>query len=321
MRGHSALLERPTGYGLREKLCWLGLIALALLARQVMPAATLGALDLVSGPPSPGSDHDRARENFPGSAFFYVEGAFDPAPDVAFANDTHVLALSSSPAALALPFRARSALDQYRATNCLTSAIYYEAGNEPEDGQRAVAQVVLNRMRHPAWPHSVCAVVYQGSERADTRCQFTFSCDGAMARVPASASWARARRVATEALAGSVFAPVGLATHYHTLAVHPHWAGSLTPVAVVGAHIFYRLRGDAGSPRAFSATYTGLELQTGPSPRTATPDKGILPPIAPIITFSSTTSPVSSPSPVAPEDSLPRSTIRPEFRSSGRPLI
>ena len=171
--------------------------------------------------------------------------------------------------AAATPFSVagRSSTDMLRASLCLTSAIYYEAANEPDDGQRAVAQVVLNRVRHPAYPNSVCGVVYQGTERNDTLCQFTFGCDGAMARAPTSLGWARARRVAVAALSGSVFAPVGLATHYHTLAVAPYWRTSLTPTGIFGAHIFYKMPGGAGEPRAFHARYYGAEPTPAPKPK------------------------------------------------------
>src|SRR3982750_5030053 len=115
-----------------------------------------------------------------------------------------------------------------RSLQCLTEAIYYEARNQSDDGQRAVAQVVLNRVRHPAYPNTVCGVVYQGSERS-TGCQFSFTCDGSLARVPNRLFWQRAENVARDALSGFVYAPVGLATHYHTIAVHPYWAPSLVP--------------------------------------------------------------------------------------------
>ena len=304
---------------MQHRATWIGCAMLAIVAPHLLPAATMGALDLLRGPTAFIDPSETAQDNFPGSAFFYAEGAFDPAPGTTVAQSSKVLALSNGPAAIAAPFRGLTAVDQYRATNCLTSAIYYEAGNEPDDGQRAVAQVVLNRVRHPAWPNSVCGVVYQGSERADTKCQFTFSCDGAMARMPNSASWARARRIATEALAGAVYAPVGLATHYHTLAVHPAWANSLTPVAVVGAHIFYRWQGMNGTARAFSVRYSGRELQAGPSPRIFVPTQGVVPPIAPIIALPSPFSPPAMQE-AAPAEALPQSTIRPEFRNSGRPL-
>ncbi len=144
------------------------------------------------------------------------------------------------------------------ALECLTSAIYYEAGQESTDGQRAVAQVVLNRVRHPAFPSSVCGVVYQGSTR-QTGCQFTFTCDGSMTRTPMRDSWDRARKVAEAALAGAVYAPVGNATHYHANYVFPYWAPTLAKAAVVGAHLFYRWAGSWGQPTAFVQRYSAHE--------------------------------------------------------------
>ena len=90
----------------------------------------------------------------------------------------------------ARPFTfAGSSVDRERAVTCLASAAWYEAGDDAE-GERAVVQVVLNRVRHPAFPKTVCGVVFQGSERA-TGCQFTFTCDGALARQPSDAAWKR----------------------------------------------------------------------------------------------------------------------------------
>jgi len=155
-------------------------------------------------------------------------------------------------------------LDRWRALQCLTAAIYYEAAREPDAGQRAVAQVVLNRVAHPAFPKTVCGVVYQGSERPG--CQFSFACDGSLARRPMAAWWDRARRVAEVALAGNVFAPIGLATHYHTSAVHPGWADSMSFLGTIGAHRFYRWSGSAGQPRAFNAVYAGGEPLAAPHP-------------------------------------------------------
>jgi hypothetical protein len=195
-----------------------------------------------------------------------------PLPSDPVANQAPVTGGVFDPGPAARPFSLRglSSMAQFRAGLCLTSAIYYEAANEPDDGQRAVAQVVLNRVKHPSYPNSVCDVVYQGSERM-TGCQFSFSCDGSMARVPARAAWARARQKALEALNGYVYAPVGLATHYHTLAVSPYWGPSLRKAAIVGAHIFYRWPGNAGEANAFSARYAGFEPYPGPHPRAATP--------------------------------------------------
>ena len=151
------------------------------------------------------------------------------------------IALDSGPNPAALPFSLGKvdAVTRGRALECLTSAIYYEAGQESTDGQRGVAQVVLNRVRHPAFPANVCGVVYEGSTRR-TGCQFTFTCDGSLSRQPMLGEWQRARSVAEAALAGYVYRPVGTATHYHADYVVPYWASTLAKSTVVGAHIFYR---------------------------------------------------------------------------------
>jgi hypothetical protein len=151
---------------------------------------------------------------------------------------------------LADPLAHKAALD------CLTAAVYYESAGEGDHGQRAVAQVVLNRVRHPAFPARVCDVVYQGSER-QTGCQFTFTCDGSLARQPSRAGWDRARTIAAAALAGSVEASVGMATHYHANWVVPYWAPRLDKVAAIGAHIFYRWSGLWGRRQAFTQRYAG----------------------------------------------------------------
>lgn len=145
-----------------------------------------------------------------------------------------------------------------RAAECLASAVYYEAGNESLDGQRAVAQVVLNRVRHPAFPASVCGVVFEGATRT-TGCQFTFTCDGSLARRADAAGWSRAWHVAQAALGGHVHAPIGWATHYHADYVVPYWASSLAKNAIVGRHIFYRWSGGWGRPTAFSQRYSRRE--------------------------------------------------------------
>ena len=135
--------------------------------------------------------------------------------------------------------------------DCLSLAIYYEARSESDVGQRAVAQVVLNRVRDPAYPDDVCSVVFQGAERR-TGCQFSFTCDGSMARLPERRAWLRARQIAAAALAGQGSGPVGNATHYHTTAIRPYWAPSLNRVAVIGAHIFYsRTRSRVAAPISF----------------------------------------------------------------------
>ena len=178
-------------------------------------------------------------------------------PDDARASNARVPVIAGAIEA-ARPFAyAGSALDRSRALACLAAAAYYEAGDLPA-GERAVAQVVLNRVRHPAFPKSVCGVVFQGSERT-TGCQFTFTCDGAMRRMPSAAAWDRARTIADKALSGSVYKGVGTATHYHADWVVPYWRPTLDKIAAVEGQDFYRWKGRWGSRGAFSAHGGGPE--------------------------------------------------------------
>jgi spore germination cell wall hydrolase CwlJ-like protein len=164
----------------------------------------------------------------------------------------------ANPAARAFRIEAAEVADHASALNCLTSAIYYEAASESDDGEAAVAQVVLNRLRHPLFPKTVCGVVFQGSE-LPTGCQFTFTCDGSLGRRPSIEGWTRAQRIAQRALGGYVMKQVGEATHYHTQWVVPYWQPTVTKLTQIGAHIFYRWSGGMGSPEAFHGRYAGLE--------------------------------------------------------------
>lgn len=165
---------------------------------------------------------------------------------------------TSSVGAFAKPFAfGGDAASRERAVDCLASAMWYEAGNDPR-GQRAVGQVVLNRVRHPAFPATVCGVVFQGSERG-TGCQFTFTCDGALQRMPSPIAFARARLEARSILDGAVDSEVGLATHYHTDWVHPIWSAALDKIARIDTHLFFRWRGKWGSAGAMMQRYAGTE--------------------------------------------------------------
>jgi spore germination cell wall hydrolase CwlJ-like protein len=173
-------------------------------------------------------------------------------------------------ASAADPFFLRAANpERDRALLCLTQAIYYEAALEPTAGQEAVAQVVLNRLRHPAFPKSICGVVYQGASQA-TGCQFSFTCDGSRARPPMRDFWDRAAAVAQAAVRGFVMKDVGSATSYHADYVFPRWGPTLVKIRQIGAHIFYRFPGPAGQPDSLRGRYAGGELavsMAGPSPQ------------------------------------------------------
>lgn len=154
---------------------------------------------------------------------------------------------------VAQPFRMNGAREASRDLECLTQAVYYEARGEGQSGMQAVAQVILNRVRHGAFPRTICGVVFQGAGRS-TGCQFSFTCNGSMRARIERGAWERARSVAARALDGFVYAPVGNATHFHTTAVNPRWSGSLVRVGQVGSHIFYRFGGRRGGSGQFRYT-------------------------------------------------------------------
>lgn len=295
--------------------------------------------------------------SFPGSAFYYLAATEELPTDFAsggFATDaamTNLTDFTGGPVARAMRYDV-SGVDRSRALDCLTAAVYYEAASEPDQGQRAVAQVVLNRVAHPAYPDTVCGVVYQGSERT-TGCQFSFTCDGALARKPSAFFWDRARRVATAALSGYVEPSVGLATHYHTIQIYPYWAPSLNPIAVIGAHRFYSFKGKAGQAGTFRFAYVGGEPMAVPHARNPAADKVPDPVLDPLALQKSYDAglhsatqvqpglaqpgdigqPQTRPAPApryAPEveqrggdkqyggEKLPVSTVKPEFENSGK---
>lgn len=191
--------------------------------------------------------------------------------------------VDGTPISVEIPDRNDSE-DRSRAIGCLAMAIAYEAGYEPAEGQQAVAEVILNRVRHAAYPKTVCGVVFAGSSRR-TGCQFTFTCDGSLNRRMSALVVTNARSVATAALDGQNPLRVAGATHYHADDVSPYWAPSLIRVAKIGAHIFYRgagVRDDhfithpflpAGEP-----LIEGLNLSSSPGPATApSPSQTITP--------------------------------------------
>ena len=129
-----------------------------------------------------------------------------------------------------------------REKKCLAEAVYFEARSESEDGQAAVAQVVLNRVNSGLYPETVCGVVYQNRQRRNA-CQFSFACEGKSLRITEPEPWKTAVRIADEVAAGSTYlADVGGATHYHANYVRPRWAKRLKKMDVIGNHIFYKLR-------------------------------------------------------------------------------
>ncbi|ANL20645.1 MULTISPECIES: cell wall hydrolase [Rhizobium] len=146
-------------------------------------------------------------------------------------------------AASVLPPSVFSAREQ----QCLASGIYFEARGESVKGQAAVAQVILNRVRNPAYPKSICGVVYQNEDWRN-RCQFSFACDSIKDRVNSQYHWRVARDVAMAVTSGKIWLPqVGSATHYHAVYVRPKWAKTMEKVGRIGLHVFYRTYGGGWS--------------------------------------------------------------------------
>lgn len=122
---------------------------------------------------------------------------------------------------------------------CLATAIYFEARSESEEGQLAVARVILNRVKDPQYPKSVCGVIYQGADRRNS-CQFSFACDGRVDQPKTRQAWAKAQRVAARAMAGQDdIEIISTATHYHADYVQPSWANAMKRLVKIGRHIFY----------------------------------------------------------------------------------
>ena len=204
-------------------------------------------------------------------------------PDSASAGLRSTLFQAPTPAS---PFHMIGALDASRDLQCLTEAVYWEARGEGEAGMAAVAQVVLNRVRHPAFPKTVCAVVYQGASEGD--CQFSFACEVHSSPAEDDA-WRRAGQIASRALSGHVMSAVGQATNFHAVSVTPAWMTSLQRVAQIGSHIFYRF-GHAG--QLHNARYAA-------EPATPTTPQPALASLAPIFGSASAPPPSEPAQPVA----------------------
>jgi len=140
------------------------------------------------------------------------------------------------------------ASDENGETFCLAQNIYFEAGNQPEAGKVAVANVTMNRMKSQAYPSTICNVVYQARWETNWRgdmipvrnkCQFSWFCDGRSDLPTDSATWMKSLEIANFALAGAYFDVTSGATHYHSDSVYPYWADHLNRTVTIDNHLFY----------------------------------------------------------------------------------
>jgi spore germination cell wall hydrolase CwlJ-like protein len=187
-------------------------------------------------------------------------------PASARADGEHFSLVKSPAEQLGLTGKARA-----RAEKCLADAVYFEARGESFRGQKAVAQVVMNRVFSGRYPRNVCGVVYQNATHY-LACQFTFACEGkTLSHIDAPKVWQQAKRIATDTLDGKMWlTEVGHATHYHALWVHPYWARRMAKLYRLGMHTFYRPRawGDGSNAPIWSdvpatVKHGGARAQSG----------------------------------------------------------
>ena len=239
----------------------------------VLAAAWLGGAWPLPAPSE--SAHPRAavvRPAIPGAASTSVApqalpSALEPLTPEQAQQINAAVPISNLPNPPAEPFRlaTASSTDRAAAETCLTMAVYYEVGNQSDQSQAAVAQVVLNRLRHPLFPKTVCGVVFEGSDASDgMRALQPLRATARCGERPNPALWRRAGQVAERALDGYVEPSVGEATHFHADYVVPYWQSSLIKVAQIGPVIFYRWPGPLGMPVSFHGEYAGLEQAPPP---------------------------------------------------------
>jgi len=197
--------------------------------------------------------------------------AFRPSPEE--------IAYHLTPEALNFRYQGESQAEfETRERHCLSLAIYFEARGEPTRGQIAVGQVILNRVRSPAFPSTICGVVYQGQMQPG--CQFSFTCDGKSDIPREDAQWAQAQNIAKRIMAGQLWLPeIGYSTYYHANYVSPDWANSMSRIDTIGHHIFYKKRNEEAYVVEASATPTTVQA----------PASNSLFSLAPTISLASTT--------------------------------
>ena len=254
--------------GTQGRADWRVLMIAAVIGSGV--GLSLGAAYLATGAARDGADGGRSDQ---------IAQALRPALDAAVpavaaqnvvaaatpALQPAVLGANAVEAVTAKPSKARE-------LDCMTQAVYFEARGESQRGQAAVATVIMNRVKSPAFPKTVCGVVYQGSGRRNG-CQFSFACDGMVERVVESSAWSRARKVAARTLSGAVLRDVGSATHFHTTGVAPAWGPQMLRTAQVGLHVFYRFYPNGtrrAAPATEQAVFTSAPVAAQPELRLAT---------------------------------------------------
>jgi hypothetical protein len=181
-------------------------------------------------------------QGFADSLFFTA--SFNKAFGFAATPPPEAIAYHPTEEALSFKYKGESQAEfEERERRCLATAIYFEARGEPVRGQIAVGQVILNRVRSPRFPSTICGVVYQG--QGEKGCQFSFACDGKSDMPKDDEQWALAQEIARQITSGKVWLPdVGYSTYYHANYVRPGWADAMNKIDSIGRHIFYKKRNE-----------------------------------------------------------------------------
>jgi hypothetical protein len=197
----------------------------------------------------------------------FASGNLQLAPAVAGgAPSAQAISYQPSQAALNFKYKGESQAEfEERERRCLATAIYFEARGEPLQGQIAVGQVILNRVRSPNFPETICGVVYQGQMAPG--CQFSFACDGKTDTPKRDGHWALAQKLAKQITSGEVWLPeIGYSTFYHADYVSPHWKSAMNKIDSIGRHIFYKKRNEKA--------YIVEEASAAPAPSTSKVNAG-----------------------------------------------
>ena len=208
----------------------------------------------------------------------------------AFRPSVEEIAYHPSPEGLNFRYKGESQAEfEERERRCLAIAIYFEARGEPVDGQVAVGQVILNRVRSPLFPETICGVVYQG--QMNPGCQFSFTCDGKTDNPRNDAQWSQAQGIAKRIMSGELWLPeVGYSTYYHANYVSPYWKGSMSKSDKIGRHIFYKKRNE--EPYIVEASAGDASPASQPAPDNTTSLFSLTPALS--LVSSVTTSTVSA---------------------------
>jgi len=119
-------------------------------------------------------------------------------------------------------------------TTCLAEALYHEARGEGETGMIAVANVVINRVKHDSYPNDACSVIHQPAQ---------FSFVGVNEAIEEPEKYEQAKQLAKKALKNKLPKVVSNDVIYYwnpdKVNMKKHqWIARVEPVKKIGKHQF-----------------------------------------------------------------------------------